>query len=125
RPDNDRLAHKRPYLAMGRISRHILKDSNIGLMHTEREFDGSFNRVGGVDATLRLSKTLVSRFQAVESSTQQTDGTYLAGPAFEGDISRFGHSLNADLHYRGRSDGFRTETGFDPQPDIHNEDLNV
>jgi uncharacterized protein DUF5916 len=122
-PENDPLANKRAYFAIGRVSRDILKDSNVGLMYTDREFDGSFNRVGGVDATIRLSKTVVSRFQAVESSTLQTDGTYLAGPAFEGDISRYGHSFNADLHYRGRSDGFRTETGFDPQPDIHNEEF--
>src|SRR3989442_422380 len=122
-PDNDPLAGKRAHFGIARVSRDILKDSSIGLMYTDREFDGSFNRVGGIDATIRLSKTVVSRFQAVESSTQQTDGTYLAGPAFEGDISRNGHSFNADLHYRGRSDGFRTETGFDPQPDIHNEEF--
>lgn len=119
-PDNDPLANKRAYFGIGRVSRDIMKDSFVGLMYTDREFDGSFNRVGGVDATLRLSKTTVSRFQAVESSTRQIDSTYLAGPAFEGDLSRLGHSFNADLHYSGRSDGFRTLTGFDPQPDIHN-----
>ena len=119
-PDFDPLANKRAYFGIARVSRDAGKDSSIGLMYTDREFDGSFNRVGGADATLRLSKTTVSRFQAVESSTRQSDGTYLAGPAFEGDVSSYGHSLNADLHYTGRSDGFRTETGFDPQPDIHN-----
>ena len=119
----DPLAMKRAYFAIGRISRDVMKDSFIGLMYTDREFDGAFNRVGGVDTTLRLSKTVVTRFQAVASSTRQTDGTRLAGPAFEGDVSRYGHSLNVDLHYTGRSDGFRTETGFDPQPDIHNINL--
>lgn len=119
-PDNDPLAHKRAYFSIARVSRDIMKDSFIGLMYTDREFNGSFNRVGGADATIRLSKTTVARFQAVESSTRESDGSYLAGPAFEGDLSRFGHSLNVDLHYTGRSDGFRTKTGFDPQPDIHN-----
>ena len=119
-PDNDPLAGKRAHFGIARVSRDILKDSSIGLMYTDREFHGSFNRVGGVDATLRLSKTTVWRFQAVESATRQADGTYLAGPAFEGDLSRFGHSFNSVLHYTGRSDGFRTQTGFDPQPDIHN-----
>jgi hypothetical protein len=124
-PENDPLANKRAYFAIGRVSRDILKDSNVGVMYTDREFDGSFNRVGGVDANIRFSKNVVSRFQAVESSTRQTDGSYLAGPAFEADISRSGRSFNADVHYKGRSNGFVTETGFDPQPDIHNEDAIV
>src|SRR3954467_13100451 len=70
-PDNDRLATKRAYFGIARVSRDGGKDSTVGLMYTDREFDGSFNRVGGADATLRLSKTTVSRFQAVESSTRQ------------------------------------------------------
>jgi len=119
-PDNDPLARKRAYVGIARFSRDILRDSSIGLMYTDRELNGGFNRVGGADATIRFSKTTVGRFQAVESSTLQPDGTYLAGPAFEGDILRLGHGFNADLHYTGRSDGFRTQTGFDPQPDIHN-----
>jgi len=119
-PDNDPLAGKRAYVGIARFSRDIMKDSNIGLMYTDREFDGGFNRVGGADATIRFSKTTVGRFQAVESSTLRPDGTYLAGPAFEGDVLRLGRSFNYDVHYTGRSDGFRTLTGFDPQPDIHN-----
>ena len=49
-----------------------------------------------------------------------TFGTYLAGPAAEVTLQRDGRKLNYFLDYSDRSDGFRTFTGFDPQPDIHN-----
>lgn len=119
-PANDPVAGKRAYFGIARIGRDIMKDSSVGLTYTDREFNGSFNRVGGADATIRFTKTTVGRFQGVESATQQPDGSYLAGPAFEGDVFRQDHSFNYDVHYTGRSDGFRTLTGFDPQPDIHN-----
>ena len=127
-PENDPLANKRAYFAIGRLSRDILKDSNIGLMYTDREFAGGFNRVGGADATIRLSPTVVTRFQAVESSTLQIDDSdhtqlnHFAGPGFEADISRFGHSLNTEIHYTGRANGYLTETGFNQQSGINSED---
>ncbi len=123
-PDNDPFAGKRALFGIFRLTRDVLRDSTIGLIYTDREFDGGWNRVGGVDAHIRLSKSTTTTFQAVESSTQNTDGTYLAGPAFEFDLSRSAHTFYYDLHYTGRSDGFRTLSGFDPQPDIHNVSYN-
>ncbi len=125
-PPTDPLAGERAKFAIVRVARDVLRDSTIGAIFTDREFDGGFNRVGGVDGRIRLSKTVITSFQAVESATRNPDGSYLAGPAFEYDLSKNTHTLNADLHYTGRSDGFRTLSGFDPQPDIHNisEDVN-
>ncbi len=119
-PRTDPEAGKRAEFAIVRVARDVLRDSTIGVIYTDREFDGSFNRVGGIDGRIRLSPTTITSFQAVESSTRFLDGTHLAGPAFEYDITRSTHSMNANLHYTGRSDGFRTLAGFDPQPDIHN-----
>lgn len=119
-PDNDPLAGSRAHFAILRLTRDVLRDSTLGVIYTDREFDGGSNRVGGVDGHLRLSKTVTTTFQAVESSTVNTDATYQAGPAFEFDLSRNARSFYSTLHYTGRSDGFRTQSGFDPQPDIHN-----
>ncbi len=118
--DNDPLHGDRAKFAIARVARDVLRDSTLGVIYTDREFDASYNRVGGIDGRIRLSKTTITSFQAVESSTRNLDGTYLAGPAFEFDLAKNTHQLNADLHYTGRSDGFRTLSGFDPQPDIHN-----
>ncbi len=119
-PPNDPLAGKRAYFGIFRYSRDLLKDSSLGMIYTDRQFGGGFNRVGGVDGRFRFSKTLTTSFQAVESSTKNVDGSYLAGPAFEYDLTNSSRNFNANLHYSGRSDGFRTLPGFDPQPDVHN-----
>ncbi len=66
-----------------RVARDVLRDSTVGAIYTDREFDGGFNRVGGLDARIRLSKDVITSFQAVESATRYPDGSYLAGPAFE------------------------------------------
>jgi len=118
-PDNDPLAGKRAHFGILRLTRDVLRDSTLGLIYTDREFHGAFNRVGGIDGRIRLSKDVISSFQGVASSTSNLDGTYQAGPAFEFDLAKNSHSVNAELHYTGRSNGFRTRPGFDPQPDIH------
>jgi hypothetical protein len=117
--ESDPSADKRAFFAIGRLNRDILKDSTIGLMYTDREFHGSFNQVGGADTYLKLTKNWSAQFQAVASSTRMLDGSYFAGPAFEGDLSRGGRNWANDLHYTGRSTGFLTFTGFDPQNDTH------
>ena len=118
-PDDNPVAGKRATFAIFRAARDVLRDSTLGMIYTDREFDGSSNHVGGFDGRIRLSKDTITSFQAVESSTTNLDGTRQAGPAFEFDLSKSTQFLYANLHYTGRSDGFRTLPGFDPRPDIH------
>jgi hypothetical protein len=127
-PNNDPAFGKHAYFAVGRVSRDIGTQSSVGLMYTDREIDGSFNRVGGIDGRFKLNANWAASFQGVVSSTLCSDtsnsactfGTYLAGPAAEVWLNRDGRKLNYALDYSDRSDGFRTQTGFDPQPDIRN-----
>ena len=126
-PDNS-LFGKHAYFAVGRVSRDIGSQSSLGLMFTDREVGPYFNRVGGIDGRFKLNDNWVASFQGVVSSTLCSDtrdevcnlGTYLAGPAAEVILQRSGRKLNYIMDYSDRSDGFRTFTGFDPQPDIHN-----
>ncbi len=127
-PLNDPLAGKHAHFAIGRVSRDIGKQSTLGLIYVDRELDGYFNRVGGIDGRFKLNTHWVASFQGVVSSTLCSDitdrictlGTYLAGPAAEVLLQRDGRKLNYFMDYTDRSDGFRTLPGFDPQPDIHN-----
>ncbi|HEX3352510.1 MAG TPA: DUF5916 domain-containing protein [Terriglobales bacterium] len=126
-PDNS-LYGQHAYFAVGRVSRDIGSQSSLGLMFTDREVGPYFNRVGGIDGRFKLNSNWVASFQGVVSSTLCSDtrdevcnfGTYLAGPAAEVVLQRSGRKLNYIMDYSDRSDGFRTFTGFDPQPDIHN-----
>lgn len=121
-PQADPSAGKHAYFAIGRASRDIGSQSHIGLLYTDREFDGSFNRVGGIDGRFTLNSNWVVAVQGVASSTRLNDGSYLAGPLFETDVVRQGRKFNYELHFNDRSRGFRTETGFDPQPDLRQAD---
>jgi hypothetical protein len=124
----DPLFGKHAYFTVGRVSRDIGNQSTLGVMFTDREVGPYFNRVGGIDGRFKLNSNWVASFQGVVSSTLCSDplnntctlGTYLAGPANEVTLQRDGRKLNYFMDYEDRSDGFRTFTGFDPQPDIHN-----
>jgi hypothetical protein len=116
------------YFTVGRVSRDIGSQSSIGVMFTDREEGPYFNRVGGIDGRIKLNSNWVAAFQGVVSSTLCSDtrndvcnlGSYLAGPAAEVTLQRDGRKLNYFMDYADRSNGFRTFSGFDPQPDIHN-----
>jgi hypothetical protein len=55
-PNNDPLYGTRAYFAIARVSRDLGEQSSIGAMYTDREYQGSFNRVGGLDGTLHSNK---------------------------------------------------------------------
>jgi Domain of unknown function (DUF5916)/Carbohydrate family 9 binding domain-like len=124
----DPLFGQHAYFAVGRVSRDLGSQSSLGVMFTDREEGPYFNRVGGIDGRFKLNSNWVAAFQGVVSSTLCSDthndvctlGTYLAGPAAEVTLQRDGRKLNYFMDYADRSDGFRTFTGFDPQPNIHN-----
>ena len=117
-PKTDPNAGKHAYYSIARISHDIGSQSSIGLLYTDREFDGSFNRIGGLDGRFRLGNNWIADFQGVASSTRLEDGTYQAGPLFNADLFRQGRKLNYELHFNDRANGFLTETGFDQQPGI-------
>jgi hypothetical protein len=124
----DPLFDQHAHFVVGRVSRDIGNQSTLGFIFTDREIGHYFNRVGGIDGRFRLNSNWIASFQGVVSSTLCSDplddicrrGHYYAGPAAEFIVQREGRKLNYFMDYTDRSDGFRTQTGFDPQPDIHN-----
>lgn len=127
-PRGDPLYQQHAFFAVGRINRDIGNQSSIGAIFTDREDGPYFNRVGGIDGRFKLNANWVASFQGVVSSTYCSDvrgdicdlGKYYAGPAAEVLLQRDGRKFNYLFDYTDRSDGFRTQTGFDPQPDVHN-----
>ncbi|HEY3705609.1 MAG TPA: carbohydrate binding family 9 domain-containing protein [Terracidiphilus sp.] len=112
---NDPLYGKHALNAVGRVSQDFGKGSSVGLIYTDQEFGGGWNRIGGVDATLRLSNTWTTDMQWVESSTRarhEDGGGYAAGPATFIDVSRQGHSFNLWTTAVDFSTGFQTNLGF-------------
>lgn len=119
-PGNNPLRDQRALFTIARVRRDILKQSNVGVIFTNRQFGDSYNRVGGVDGRIKLNQNWVSGFQAVTSATRTLDGKYLAGPAYQAYLYRSGRQFNYELNYEDFSPNFRTETGFVQRTDLRN-----
>ena len=124
-PPTDPLSGDRASFAIARVSRDILDQSTIGTIFTDREFGGGFNRVGGVDANIKINQNWRVQGAAVASSTLNTDGTYQAGPGYKIDAERTGRRLNLQALYLDYSPGFVTETGFVNRVDIRQQNVNA
>jgi hypothetical protein len=130
-PGDPLYKHKAGYF-VGRASQDLDKGSNIGLMYTDEEFGGGFNRVGGADFTWRLNDHWTALGQLVESATRQNNPNsaafvfppnYNAGPATDVQVNRSGHSFNLNDEYQDVSKGFATLTGFLQTSNIRSDHL--
>ncbi len=118
-PPTSPLYQDRAYFGIGRVAYDFGQQSSIGALYTERDFNGDFNRVGGLDLKMRLNKnwTLFGR-SVVSSTLDNTFGSgYLAGSDSEIVLNASGRRFNQVLMYQDISPGFRTEAGFVPRTD--------
>ena len=111
-PETDPRHAERAKFGVIRLSRDIFAQSSIGVIYTDREFMGTYNRVGGADANFRLGKNWSTTLQGVASWTRLADGTRLAGPAYTARVSRSGRRLNFNASYDDVGGDFLTLTGF-------------
>lgn len=119
-PTNSPLAGDRASFAIARVNRDIFKQSTVGVLYTDWEWPGAkeFNRVGGVDSRLKFNPNWTGSFQIVESSTQNFDGSYQAGPASKADVSYTSRHMDYESVYSDISPGFLSNAGFVNRVDI-------
>ncbi|HEY1578486.1 MAG TPA: carbohydrate binding family 9 domain-containing protein [Terracidiphilus sp.] len=124
----DPLYHKRARYSVARISQDLgSKGSSIGLIYTDEEFGGGWNRIGGLDFNARISPSWSVIGQVVESSSKgplpDSPGStsYSAGPASFLEVQRTGHAFNLDSINKDYSSGFQTQLGFIPTTNIYND----
>jgi hypothetical protein len=122
-PLSDPHAGDRATYTIARVSRDILDQSTIGAIYTDREFAGGYNRVGGVDANLKLDQHWRLQGQAVTSSTHDTiAGTpAVGGLGYKLDLERIGRKLNLQSQYLDFSPNFETQTGFVNRVDLREQ----
>ncbi len=124
------LLGTRAHIYVSRLNRDVGSLSNVGLIYADREYLGSFNRVGGVDYRARLRNRWTFTGQAVTSETknlsnstvgeQECESTLLAcsGQGYYDQVSY------SDLHkgfwtaYTDTSAGYVTDTGYFQRPDV-------
>jgi hypothetical protein len=122
---NNPYQDKRALFTIARVRRDILKQSNIGVIYTGREFQDSYNRVGGIDGRLKLNQNWVMGYQAVASKTRTLDGQELAGPAYQAYIYRSGRQFSYQANYEDYSPNFRTAVGFVRRTDVRSLNQNI
>jgi Domain of unknown function (DUF5916) len=125
-PPTDPHAGDRATFTIARVSRDIFNQSTVGAIYTDREFAGGYNRVGGIDANLKLNQNWRVQGAAVTSSTVDViAGTRSASPGYKIDLERAGNKFNLQSVYLDYSPGFDTETGFVNRVDIREQALNA
>ena len=104
----------RAAIGVVRLQRDFGK-SNVGVLLTDREFAGSYNRVAALDTRLKLNDTWTFSGQVMTSQTRELDGTRSGGPAYNFDLFHGNRKWFYDINYIDRSEGFRTELGYVPR----------
>lgn len=107
-----------------RYRRDLGSSSTIGVLATDREGDGYYNRLGGIDGLIRLSASDTIRFQGLGSSTrypgevaeefQQNTGNF-NGYAAQLSYRRQTRAYGWRIEYNDYSPGFRADLGFIPK----------
>ncbi len=117
-PDNDPLSGTRAYIGIAHVSHDIGKQNAIGAVYTDREYQGTYNRVGGIDSSFVLNKNFTFNYRGVMSSTYTKDEGYLFGQNHEAILNGMGRRFSYEAFYQDITPGFRTQLGFVPRTDI-------
>jgi hypothetical protein len=118
-PPATSLSGKRAYFVIGRLIHDIGKQSNVGAVFTDHEFAGSFNRLGGVETSLKLNANWNAYARALASSTRELWSTSSGnGTNFEFALHGEGRRLYHTFLYQDISANFATQVGFLRRPDI-------
>ena len=135
-PDYSQFSGMRSYFTIARVSRDIFRQSSVGVIYTDWECPttGEFNRIGGIDTTLKFNPNWTLEGQAVATSSHLNlnceanlypfssgnvgHGDYYAGPAEKLALHREGLHFYYDGIYNDVTPGFVTIPGFINRVDI-------
>ena len=115
-----------PVFNILRLLRDVGTNSQVGLVATDREDGGAFNRVAGLDTRLAFGKIYSLAFQGVGSSTRSFDngvGTTVAGPLWEATFNRAGRTFGMVYDFTGIDPDFVAASGFIARTGIANMSL--
>ncbi len=117
-PSSDPLFGKRVHYTVARIARDVFKDSKVGLIFTDRELSGTFNRVGGIDARFRLPRNWTLMAGGNVSSDFDGDGKYSFGRTTDVRAVEDGEHYHQEFAFYNSTPGYIQRTGFFRRPDI-------
>ena len=101
-----------------RVQREFARQSSVGLMMTDREFGGGYNRVEALDARIKLNENWSVNGQAMSSQTRALDGSTSGGDAYSFNLHEWSRTWGFDWVYTDRAEGFHTDLGYVPRVNI-------
>ncbi|MCB9796579.1 MAG: carbohydrate binding family 9 domain-containing protein [Alphaproteobacteria bacterium] len=103
-----------------RARRDLARDGYVGLVMSDKTLAGSqmANRLGAVDARVRLGDRMVAAGSFAGSSTTLADGDVLMGPSAQGGFQYSSRRLDGELGGAWISPDFRAENGFLTRTDV-------
>jgi Domain of unknown function (DUF5916) len=95
-----------------RLFRDFGDQSRAGVLYTERELGGSYNKVGAADSYVRLNENWITELLLVNTESRDRAGVVTHGRQTNWRVNRTGRSLQFHAHWTDQSDDFATELGI-------------
>lgn len=116
---DDPLSGDRALNGVARVAREFGRQSSAGVLFSDREFGGGWNRVAAADTRLLLPANWSLRAQAARSFTQDREGgPFSAGQAIDFSLARNTTHVQYSTTYVDRSPQFRSDLGYIDRVDI-------
>jgi len=108
----DPMFGKQAYAGVMRIQRELPAQSTLGLFLSDRELDGDFNRVYGLDSRLKLDRNWVLTGQVTQAETREPDAPRVWGSGANARLKREGRFFDWSAEYLQFSPDFASQLGF-------------
>ncbi len=95
-----------------RVKTDIFRESYIGFCLADKEIDGTYNRVVGVDGQLKFKNKFFFSFQAIGSKTKFEDEAADLAPALYADFFYFSKHWLGGLYWLSFHPDFEASSGF-------------
>ena len=109
---NDPLSGKSGRTFIGRVKYDLYTESHIGVIATNRDFEDSFSRLGGLDASFRLSPQHTVTLVGVGTQHRDLEGVERDGHVFDVNLRQNGRNLDWFFGAYEISPDFDTDVGF-------------
>jgi len=95
-----------------RIKADVLKESYIGFALTDRQINGSYNRVAGIDGQLKFNNKFFFNFQALASKTKLSDEETEIVPALYGEFFYYSKHWGGGIFSQAMHPDFEASSGY-------------
>jgi hypothetical protein len=95
-----------------RLKTDVSKDSYLGFCLADKEINGSYNRVAGIDGALRFQNKYFFTFQAITSKSKFGEEETGSAPALYADFFYYTKKMYAGLYWMSFHPDFDASSGF-------------